>query len=152
MSNEGKCPVMHGSKQTLATGDIANRNWWPNQISMKVLNQNAPQINPLGEAFDYAEEFKSLDLKALKKDLTDLMTDSRTGGRPTMVIMAVCSCAWHGTARAPTAPMTDAAAPHRARSVSHRSIAGRTTETSTRPVVCCGRSSKSTGRKFLGLT
>jgi catalase-peroxidase len=77
MADDMKCPVMHGSKQTLATGDIANHNWWPNQISLKVLNQNAPQISPLGEEFDYAEAFKSLDYKALKKDLADLMTDSQ---------------------------------------------------------------------------
>lgn len=77
MADDMKCPVMHGSKQTLATGDIANRNWWPNQLSLKVLNQNSPQISPLGEEFDYAEAFKSLDYKALKKDLADLMTDSQ---------------------------------------------------------------------------
>lgn len=76
-SGEGKCPVMHGSKQTLATGDTANSKWWPNQVSLKVLNQNAPQISPLGESFDYAEAFKTLDLDALKKDLTALMTDSQ---------------------------------------------------------------------------
>jgi catalase-peroxidase len=77
MADDIKCPVMHGAKQTLPTGNIANNNWWPNQLNLKILNQNAPQISPLGEAFDYAEAFKSLDLKALKKDLTDLMTDSQ---------------------------------------------------------------------------
>ena len=77
MADDVKCPVMHGSKQTLATGDIANHNWWPNQVSLKVLHQNAPQISPLGEDFNYAEAFKSLDFKALKKDLADLMTDSQ---------------------------------------------------------------------------
>ena len=70
--SKGGCPVMHGS-----SGSIANQKWWPNQINLKILSQNAPQVGPLGEAFNYAEEFKKLDLKALKKDLTDLMTDSQ---------------------------------------------------------------------------
>ena len=77
MADDVKCPVMHGPQQTLATGDIANHNWWPQQVSLKVLHQNAPQISPLGEDFNYAEAFKSLDFKALKKDLADLMTDSQ---------------------------------------------------------------------------
>ena len=77
MADDAKCPVMHGTIQSLATGDAANRNWWPEQISLKQLNQNAPQISPLDEAFDYAEAFKSLDYQALKKDLADLMTDSQ---------------------------------------------------------------------------
>jgi catalase-peroxidase len=60
-----------------ATGNVANHDWWPEQLNLKVLNQNAPQVSPLGDTFDYAEAFKSLDLKALKKDLTDLMSDSQ---------------------------------------------------------------------------
>ncbi len=75
--NISKCPVMHGGNKATATGDLANRHWWPEQLNLKVLNQNAPQVSPLGEAFDYAEAFKSLDLKALKKDLAALMTDSQ---------------------------------------------------------------------------
>lgn len=67
-----KCPIMHNS-----IGSSANQQWWPEQLNLKVLNQNAPQISPLGDAFDYAAAFKTLDLKALKKDLTDLMTDSQ---------------------------------------------------------------------------
>jgi len=78
MSSEGKCPVMHGSqKESNATGSTANQHWWPEQLNLKILNQNAPQIRPLEDSFDYAKAFKSLDLKALKKDLTDLMTDSQ---------------------------------------------------------------------------
>jgi len=76
--SEGKCPVMHGgNKESLATGSVANQHWWPTQLNLKILNQNAPQVGPLGESFNYAEEFKKLDLKALKKDLADLMTDSQ---------------------------------------------------------------------------
>ncbi len=74
---EGKCPVMHGGNRQAATGSTANQHWWPNQLSLKILNQNAPQIDPLGGDFDYAEEFKSLDLAALKADLTTLMTTSQ---------------------------------------------------------------------------
>ncbi|WOR14456.1 catalase/peroxidase HPI [Hyphomonas sp. FCG-A18] len=71
MADDMRCPVMH------ATGNVANHDWWPEQLNLKVLNQNAPQVSPLGDTFDYAEAFKSLDLKALKKDLTDLMSDSQ---------------------------------------------------------------------------
>lgn len=77
MSNEGKCPVIHGAANPYSTGTSANQEWWPNQLNLKILNQNAPQVNPLGEDFDYAEEFKKLDLKALKADLTELMTSSQ---------------------------------------------------------------------------
>ncbi len=62
----GKCPVMH-----------TNRDWWPNQLNLKILQQNSPLSDPMGEAFNYAEEFKKLDLKALKKDLYALMTTSQ---------------------------------------------------------------------------
>jgi len=79
MSNESsKCPVtgkVH--KPTAAAGGISNRDWWPNQLNLKILHQNSPKGNPMGEAFNYAEEFKKLDLGALKKDLYALMTDSQ---------------------------------------------------------------------------
>jgi catalase-peroxidase len=71
-TNTGKCPVMHTT-----TGAKSNRDWWPNQLNLKLLQQNCPQSNPLGEAFNYAEEFKKLDLGAVKKDLYALMTDSQ---------------------------------------------------------------------------
>ena len=67
----GKCPVMHH------TGTIANQNWWPEQLNLKILSQNSPMVDPMGEAFNYADEFKKLNFKALKKDLTALMTDSQ---------------------------------------------------------------------------
>ena len=77
MSNEGKCPVMHGSKPQPSTGSSANQEWWPNQLNLKILNQNSPQVDPMGADFNYAKEFKTLDLKALKADLTELMTSSQ---------------------------------------------------------------------------
>ena len=73
---QGKCPVIHGA--TLHTGRVrGNRDWWPNQLNLKILHQNPPSLNPLGEAFDYREAFKTLDLAAVKADLTALMTDSQ---------------------------------------------------------------------------
>lgn len=77
MNEQTQCPVMHGANKQSVTGSAANQHWWPNQLNLKVLNQNAPQIDPMGESFDYAAEFKSLDFQALKSDLTDLMTDSK---------------------------------------------------------------------------
>ncbi|MFQ1699490.1 catalase/peroxidase HPI [Loktanella agnita] len=72
----GKCPVIHGA--TLHTVDVrSNRDWWPNQLNLKVLHQHAPALDPMGEEFDYAEAFKQLDLKAVKQDLHALMTDSQ---------------------------------------------------------------------------
>ncbi|MEN8235857.1 MAG: catalase/peroxidase HPI [Actinomycetota bacterium] len=74
-TSASKCPVM-GHRQT-ASGSMANQHWWPNQLNLRVLNQNSPLVDPMGEAFDYAEEFESLDLSELKQDLTALMTDSQ---------------------------------------------------------------------------
>ena len=71
----GKCPFDHGSSQE--TGSIANNGWWPNSLNLKPLNQNGPQGNPMGGAFDYAKAFKTLDLDAVIADLTALMTDSQ---------------------------------------------------------------------------
>ncbi|MDB2437178.1 catalase/peroxidase HPI [Hellea sp.] len=74
----GKCPVMHGkSKAHSSAGTAALQHWWPDQLNLKMLNQNGPNVNPMGETFDYAAAFRSLDLKAVKKDLADLMTDSQ---------------------------------------------------------------------------
>ncbi len=72
-----KCPVMSGSNIQKATGSTANQHWWPNQLNLKMLQQNSEKIDPMGKSFNYAEEFKSLDLAAVKKDLTALMTDSQ---------------------------------------------------------------------------
>ncbi|MEO1712646.1 MAG: catalase/peroxidase HPI [Bacteroidota bacterium] len=71
------CPVLNPSQRHTAAGAFSNSDWWPNQLNLKMLHQNAPVISPMDEAFDYAEAFKSLDLDAVKKDLNDLMTDSQ---------------------------------------------------------------------------
>jgi catalase-peroxidase len=77
MNKESKCPVTGGVDNPTASRGTSNRDWWPHQLNLKILHQNSPQGNPLGEAFDYAEEFNKLDFKALKKDLYALMTDSQ---------------------------------------------------------------------------
>tara|TARA_R110000744_G_scaffold48503_3_gene105935 strand:+ start:265 stop:2475 length:2211 start_codon:yes stop_codon:yes gene_type:complete len=79
MSNEGKCPFNHGaadSSQSAERGN-SNKDWWPNQLNLNVLHQHSAKSNPMGEDFDYAEEFKSLDLNAIQQDLHTLMTDSQ---------------------------------------------------------------------------
>ncbi|PKM22972.1 MAG: catalase/peroxidase HPI [Gammaproteobacteria bacterium HGW-Gammaproteobacteria-14] len=75
--NEGKCPVMHGARTTMGGAGTGNQDWWPNQLNLKILHQHSAETNPLGKDFNYADEFKKLDLKALKKDLYALMTDSQ---------------------------------------------------------------------------
>ncbi len=72
-----KCPVMHGSATQNSGISTTNRDWWPNQLNINILHQNDKRSNPMSTDFDYREEFKKLDYFALKKDLTDLMTDSK---------------------------------------------------------------------------
>ena len=76
-NNAGKCPVMHGAVTTNSASGTSNREWWPNQLNIGILHQHDQKSNPMGANFNYREEFKSLDYKALKKDLHDLMTDSQ---------------------------------------------------------------------------
>ena len=71
MTSESKCPFTGGTRA------YANRDWWPNQLNIQILHQHSTLSNPMGEAFDYAKEFKSLDLNAVIKDLTALMTQSQ---------------------------------------------------------------------------
>ena len=75
--SEGKCPVMHGSPVHTIVGATSNRDWWPDQLNLGILHQHSPAANPMPEAFNYAEEFKKLDLDALKEDLFELMTTSQ---------------------------------------------------------------------------
>ena len=73
MSEENKCPVMHGS----ATGGTQNEDWWPDRLNLSILNQNPPSADPMGADFDYAAEFANVDYDAVKSDLRALMTDSQ---------------------------------------------------------------------------
>jgi len=77
MNKDSKCPVTGGANKQATGRGTSNRDWWPNQLNLKILHQNSPMSNPMGKAFNYAEEFKKLDLQALKKDLYALMTDSQ---------------------------------------------------------------------------
>ena len=73
----GKCPFAPPTQRHTAAGVFSNSEWWPNQLNLKILHQNAPIINPMEADFDYSKAFKSLDLDDVKKDLFDLMTDSQ---------------------------------------------------------------------------
>jgi catalase-peroxidase len=73
MSTEAQCPVIHGA----GVGGTQNDDWWPNQLNLRVLDQNPPSGNPMGEDFDYAKAFATLDLAEVKADLTKIMTDSQ---------------------------------------------------------------------------
>ena len=77
MTTESMCPFSGAIRKEAITGASNNAAWWPNQLNLKLLNQQSPLTNPMEEGFDYAEEFKSLDLEAVKKDLQALMTDSQ---------------------------------------------------------------------------
>lgn len=145
MDDSSKCPFS-GGKPTRV-----NRDWWPTQLSIEMLHKNSALSDPMGKDFDYAKEFKTLDLNAVIKDLTALMTDSQEwwpadfghyGGL--MIRMA-----WHsaGTYRT-TDGRGGAWLP--VSNVSHRSTAGPTTPISTRRAVCSGRSSRNTAARFPG--
>ena len=77
MSAEMKCPFPHAVLKPTAAGGHTNADWWPNQLNLKILQQHSELSNPMGETFNYAEEFKTLDLHAVVKDLNALMTDSQ---------------------------------------------------------------------------
>ena len=73
LSTESQCPVMHGA----GVGGTQNDDWWPNQLNLRVLDQNPPSGNPMGEDYDYAQAFATLNLAEVKADLTKVMTDSQ---------------------------------------------------------------------------
>jgi len=77
MNEESKCPVTGRVSNPISGGGTSNRDWWPNQLNLNILHQHSHLSNPMGEEFNYAEEFKKLDLQALKEDLYALMTDSQ---------------------------------------------------------------------------
>ncbi len=79
LAGEAKCPFTNGArKHTTMAGIPTNADWWPNQLNLKILHQRSPLSDPMGESFDYAKEFKSLDLDAVIKDLHALMTTSQS--------------------------------------------------------------------------
>src|SRR5437588_7246953 len=80
MTTETKSPVNNGAQRHTAARARSNRDWWPNQLNLEILHQNSPLSNPMGKEFNYAEEFKKLDLDALKKDIEAVMTTSQDWG------------------------------------------------------------------------
>ena len=72
-----KCPFMSGAQKKSAGGGTSNRDWWPNELKLNILRQNASKSNPMGDQFDYAKAFNSIDFEELKKDVINLMTDSQ---------------------------------------------------------------------------
>ena len=150
--SENKSPVVNGAHRQTAPRARSNRDWWPNQLNLEILHQNGPLSNPMGEEFDYAEEFKKLDLAALKKDIEKVMTTSQDWWPadyghygPLFIRMA-----WHSAGtyrisdgRGGAASGTQRFAP---------STAGPTTPASTRPGGCSGRSSRSTAGASRGAT
>ncbi|MCG8571806.1 MAG: catalase/peroxidase HPI [Spirochaetes bacterium] len=77
MDKVSKCPVTGATSKPMASSGTSNQDWWPNQLNLKILHQNSSLINPMDEKFNYRDEFKKLDLQAIKKDLYTLMTDSQ---------------------------------------------------------------------------
>ncbi|MFD1094696.1 catalase/peroxidase HPI [Salegentibacter chungangensis] len=77
VNESSKCPFMGGATKKTAGAGTSNRDWWPNQLNLQILRQHSSLSDPMGEEFNYAEEFKKLDLKAVKEDLFELMTDSQ---------------------------------------------------------------------------
>ena len=77
MATESKCPVLGGPHRHTAVGATANQHWWPNKLNLNILHQNSPLSDPMGQDFNYAEEFKTVDLDALKNDINELMTTSQ---------------------------------------------------------------------------
>ena len=146
MTEESKCPVTH------LTDGRSNRDWWPNQLDLRQLQQNPPMADPMGEDFNYAEEFKTVDLEALKRDVETVMTTSRDWWPadyghygPLFIRMA-----WHSAGTYRIEDGRGGAGP--ASSASRRSTAGRTTRASTRRAGCSGRSSRSTAGRSPGPT
>jgi catalase-peroxidase len=76
-NSTGQCPVMHGASKHMTSPGRSNGDWWPNQLNLRILHQHSALSNPMGEAFDYSKAFKKVDLKALKKDVFALMTNSQ---------------------------------------------------------------------------
>ena len=104
MSKSTDTNAMH--KQSAGADGTKNRDWWPNQLKLNVLRQHSSLSNPMGNNFNYAEAFKSLDLAAVKKDLHKLMTESQDWWPADFGIMDPCLSVWHGTVPVLTAQAT----------------------------------------------
>ncbi len=94
MNEDSKAPSKGSERKPMAGRGTTNRDWWPNQLNLRILHQQDKKSNPMGESFNYTEEFKKLNLAALKKDLYALMTDSQDGGPPTGGTTVASSSGW----------------------------------------------------------
>ena len=101
-SGEAKCPFNHGQSPKVAGAGTSNQDWWPNQLNLNALRQHSNLSNPLGSDFNYAQEFKNLDLNALKQDIIEVMTLHKIGGLQITVITDHFLSVWLGIAREPT--------------------------------------------------
>jgi len=144
MGDMSKCPVMHGANIAASSGSTANQKWWPEQLNLKVLNQNSANVNPMGADFDYAALFEKLDLDAVKADLASLMTDSQDWWPADYGTYAglFVRMAWHSAGTYRTYDGRGGRV--LARSALHRSIAGRIMVTLIRRAAYYGRLSKNT--------
>jgi hypothetical protein len=153
MSNEAKCPFSGAAHKHTVAGAPTNADWWPKQLNLKILHQHSAKSDPMGEVFNYAKEFKSLDLDAVRHDLHTLMTDSQDWWPadyghygPLFIRMA-----WHSV-QARTGLLMVAAAPAPAHSdLPHQQLA-RQLPIWTRHADCSGQSSRSMDEKSPGQT
>ena len=147
MNTESKCPVLGGHT---SAGTSHYHQWWPNKLNLKILSQNSEKRDPMGDSFNYAEEFGKLDFKGLKKDLLALMTDSQDFWPADYGHYGLSLFAWHGTVPVLTERLTDAVVVVPVHSVSRRLTAGLITSTLIKLDCCYGQSSKSTAQRFHG--
>jgi len=148
--SEAQCPYTGKSK--MASEGTYNKDWWPNQLNLKVLQQNSVEADPMDPDFDYATEFEKLNLKAVKKEIEALMTDSQDWWPADYGHYGPFFIRWRGTALARIAPMTVAVVAVPVCNGSLLLIAGQITSTSIRRDVCCGQLSRSTASDCHGQT
>ncbi len=142
--SDSKCPVTGKSSRQVAGGGTSNRDWWPNQLNLQILHQQSTKSNPMGEGFNYRQEFTMLDLAAVKKDLVALMMTSdwcrgqgHYGSDDPDGWNSAVPIDWGLTGR---------------RVVQRLALTVPDNVNWTRPAGCSGRSSRNTAEKYPGLT